>query len=377
MSIAEPTIKELITIAGKAVRGGADKTADFITGSDYDALNGPNAIIWSRQGQRDTDLFNDVNFNTAEGAALTRMGEKRYGIKRILDTRGQGTVRLARDAAGIAETIWAGTRIYAPGPIAKFYRTKKDTAVLASATYVDLDIEAVELGTGSAIELGSKLAKLGDVLKDPSWFVASLSCADGTTFERADEYRERIRLARRASRVGQTAKIIEVCKEAGAGSVALFRSDYAGEAYDHGLNVAYVGDLGNVGTPDLVKACTLALAKARVLGDHLQVLPMARATLDVDATVYLYASPALFDLTRLERIHHSVVRQYLNGTSGSFTYSLDGIRGAIAKHTPEVVRVDLAAPLADSLVVEGSRKNFPATLNRYVPGTITLRYDSV
>lgn len=377
MSIAEPTIKDLIDVAGKAVRGTVDKTADFLTGSDYDALNGPNAILWSRQAQRDTDLFDATNFNTAEGDDLTRLAWKRFGIKRVLDTRGQGTARLARDVAGVGETIWAGTRIYVPGPVPKFYRTTKNTVVLSTARYVDLAIESVEIGPGSAVELGSKLAKLGDVLKDTTWFVQSLRCGEGTVFERADEFRERIRRERRAARVGQTKKIIEVCSEAGAGSVAVFRSDYAGEAYDHGLNVIYVGDLGNVGTPDLVKACTLALAKARVLGDHLQVLPMARVALDIDATVFLYASPALFDLARLERIHHAVLTQYLNGASGSFTYSLDGIRGALAKHTSEVQRVELATPTASSLIVEGSLKNFPATLNRYVPGNFTLRYDSV
>lgn len=370
----EPTVKELLDIAGKAVRGQVEKNADFIRGSDYEALIGPTAIVWSREARRDTDLFNAVNFNTASGDDLTDMAFKRYGKQRVLDTNGSGTAVLARPAAGVAETFWLGTRIMVPGAPAKFYRVKTQKSAAASALKVEVEIEALEPGPGVAIDVGSGVARLDDVLSDPSWYVESLKCLDGTRFERAEDFRERIRRERLDSRVGQVKAIIETCKAAGAVNGIAFRSNYAGEAYDHGLNVVYVGDLGYVGSADLVRACSLALEKTRVLGDHLQVLPMARVELDISADIYLYDAPALFDMTRIKRLHHAGIVQYLNGASGQFAFSLAGIRGAIARPTPEAQRVVLTSPAADEQIVVGALKNFPAVLNRYVPGQITLRY---
>lgn len=371
-NITEPTIQELIDIASQAIRGGGDKTADFVSGSDYESLIGPPAMHWSREALRDTDLFNAVNFRTADGDDLTDLAYKRYGKERVLDSRGQGTARLARPAGGIAESIWKGTRILIPGATAKIYRATKQIDVLSSDVEVDVPIEALDVGPGSAIDVGSAVARIDDTLKDSTWSVTWLRCADGTLFEKADAFRERIRQERSDDRVGQEKLIEKVCKAAGASYVETFRSNYAGEGFDHGLNVVYVGNLGYVGTPDLVKACTLALDDVRVLGDHLQVLPMALVELSVDADVTLYNSPALFDLARLKRIHSNVVARYLDG----FTYSLDGIRSVIAKFTPEVQRVDLATPTTDAQIVFGPQRNFPDTLNRYVVSNVTIRYQA-
>lgn len=372
--IPEPTIQELIDIAGKAVRGSADKNADYVRGSDYEALAGPSAVVWSRQAQRDTDLFNAVNFNTASGSDLTARALQRYGKVRVEDTRGTGKAMLQRPAGGTAETIWAGTRLMVPGSRAMLYRVTADKAVSALEVRAELDIEAVEIGPGYATDVGYGFAKLLDMAVDSAWVVASLRCGDGTVFEKAEDFRARIRRERFAERVGQSKAIIATCKAAGAANVETFRSNYAGDDYDHGLNVVYVGDLGHTGSPELVKACSLALEACRVAGDHLQVLPMARVELDITATVTLYAAPALFDLSRLERIHYAGLVQYLNGTSGRFTYSLDGLRGAIVRNTQEVQRAVLATPVADDQVVVGADKNFPATLNRYIPGKIVLKY---
>lgn len=372
--IPEPTIQDMIDAAAKAVRGMGDKNADFVRGSDYEALIGPSAIIWYREAQRDTDLFNAINFNTADGDDLTELALRRYGKVRVLDSRGTGTAVLARPASGVAETIWAGTRFMIPGPQARFYRTTRNVAVGVEDLTVRLPIEALEIGPGVAVNVGDNGAVIADVLKDSTWRVFMMSCTDGTLFEKAEDFRARIRRERLEARVGQVKRIIQACADAGAPNVAIFRSDYAGDAYDAGLNYVYVGDPGNNGTPELVKACTLALQKVRVAGDSLQVLPMTRGTLDVSADIYLYDSPVLFDIPRLERLHGAAILQYLNGTSGRLTYSLDGLRGAIARNTPEVQRVVLATPSADQQIVSGPRKNFPAVLTRYVPGNIALRY---
>lgn len=372
--IPEPTIRELLDAAGTAVRGLADKNADFIRGSDYESLTGPSAILWSRQARRDSDLFADVNFATASDQALTDMAMLRYGKQRILDSRGAGIVRLKRAAGGDAETIWKGTRFFVPGPTARFYRATADTPVAAGAANIVVPIEAVDIGPGVAVSVGGNIARIGDQLEDSTWLVVELVCADGQLFEKAEDFRERIRRELFEARVGQTAAIIKACKRVGAANVEVFRNNYAGSEYDHALNVVYVGDLGFSSPPDLVRACVLELQGFRALGDNLQVLPMARVELDIRATLHLYDHPALFDLERIERLHVASLHHYLNGSSGRFTYSLDGIRGAIARNTPEVQQVVLTTPTADDQIVVGAAKNFPATLNRYVPGSITLTY---
>jgi hypothetical protein len=371
--IPEPTIKELLEVAATSVRGNMDSTADFIRGSDYESLLGPSAVIWSREAARDTDLFNAVNFNTADGEDLTVMAKKRYGKDRILDTRGAGTVVVSRPAGGTSETFWKGSEFHVSGPQPKVYRATQNTVVSSSALLATVPIEAVEFGPGVAVDVTAGV-NIADRLTDSTWRVDRLSCGDGTLFEKAEAFRARIRQERRDARVGQTKAIIKACNAAGAASVALFRSDFAGDDYDHGLNVCYVGDLGNNGSPELVKACTLALEKVRVGGDHLQVLPMARTALNVTATVTLYDAPPLFDLKRLERIHVAALSQYLGGLSGRYDYSVVGLESAIARHTPEVQAVTLSTPSVDAAIVEGTNKNFPAVLYRYVLGQVSIRY---
>lgn len=374
--IAAPTIQELLEVASTAIRGDGDKNADLIRGSDYDSLIGPCAVIWSRQSQRDTDLFDAVNFHTATGDDLTDLALKRFGKVRVMDTRGAGTATFTRSSSGVSETIWAGTRLMVVGSNPKVYRVKTDTAVGSALTSISVPIEAIEIGPGSALTItdpGGKQVSINDLLTS-AWKVTALTCADGTLFEEADAFRTRIRTERATDRVGQTAAIIAACESAGAVHVALFRSDYAGDEYDYGLNVCYVGNSGYTGTPELVKACTLALRSKRVLGDHIQVLPMAMSSLDVSANVYLIDTPGKFDLSRLEAVHTAAITQYLNGGSGNFSYSMSGILGAIIRHTPEVHRVELVTPTVDATIVTGDMKNFPAVLQRHVLSSISLQY---
>ena len=369
------TIRDFLVAGRTAVRGALDKNADFRTGSDYDSLNGPTAIIWSRQSARDTDLFNSVNFNTAVGDDLTQLALRRFGKVRGVDSRGTGTVTLVRPSGGVSETLWTGSRFTIPGSSPKVYRTTADALVGTSDLQVTIPIEAVSVGPGSAINLTVPMAATVDNLfNDSTWYVRSLQCDDGTTFESAPDFRARIRQERYDARVGQTKAIITACNAAGAQNVVLFRSDYAGDSYDYGLNYCYVGDSGYNASQDLVRACALALEGVRVEGDCLQVLPMAPSVVNVTANVTLYDTPAVFDLTRLERLEYSSLLQYLNGLSGRFTYSLDGLIGAIAKPTPEVQRVSLVTPTSDASIVVGSDKNFPAVLNRYILGNVSLNY---
>lgn len=367
----EPKISELIDVGGRSISGQGDRVADLTRGSDYDSILGPSAVIWTREDRRDQDLFDATKFHTAKGDDLTFLVKQRYGIDRLLDTNGIGVAVLSRPAAGTAGTVWRGTRITIFGGSPKYYRTTEDVAVTSTVLTVSVNIEAILPGPGSKASETTDI-RLDDSLWDATWTVASLNCSDGTVFEQASDLIARVRKTRLDQRVGHVKAIEDVCKAAGAAQVVVFRSDYGGEAGDGGLNVIYVGDLGYQGSAALVKACFIALRKARVLGDHLQVLQMVRTTLNPSIDVYLATAPALNDIERLQQIHRSSVIHHLGGTSGGFTFTRIGILSALARPTPEVQGATVVTPASDvSILVNG---NFPATLNRYVVGSVSLRY---
>lgn len=383
----DPTITELLKVAGDSVHGGADKTADYVRGSDYESLAGPTAIIWSRQAQRDTDLFRATRFNDADGDDLTELVKGRYGIDRILDTHGQGVATFQRPAGGSSGTIWKGTRVAllgGPAGIAGYYRVAADTLVLSSTTTTFVPIEAVLVGPGSRISAPAAMLRLEDLLWDNTWKVTSLVCEDGTSYEDATSFRARVREERRNKRVGHEKAFIDTLAAAGASNIVIFRADYGGDASDAGLNVCYVGDAGYTGTEDLVRACKVAVQEVRVLGDYLQVFPMVRQELNIDADITLSDGPAVFDVTRLKQIHSTAIAQYVG--AGRFSYSIAGLTGAIARPSPIVQEVSFVTPTTDAGILNQTtftggtppvtviNKNFPASLKRYVLGSITLRY---
>lgn len=364
-----PKIIDILNAGGRAITGRGDSKADLIRGSDYESLIGPSAVIWSREDRRDEDLFNATRFHGAKNDDLTYLVKTRYGIDRFLDTHGRGAAFLSRDASGDAGTIWAGTRITIFGSSPKYYRTVADTPVAAGVTTVSVAIESTTSGPGSMASQATDL-RLDDSLWDTSWTVAFLSCENGTTFEQASDLIARVRNTRLDQRVGQVKSIQDVCKTAGASQALVFRSNYS--TVDGGLNVVYVGDAAYQGSAALQKSCFIALRKARVLGDHMQVLQLARVILNPVIDVYLATAPALNDIDRLQQIHTAAVVQYLGGTSGGFAFSRVGILSAIARQTPEVQSVNVVTPAADVTVLVSGK--LPAVLNRYVVGTVSLRY---
>lgn len=359
---------EFLKAAQDAIKGGADRNADFVRGSNYEALTGANALIWSQQVLRDVDMFRATRFNDSDGDDLTRLVKLRYGVDRVLDTRGVGEAILTRVSSGSSGTVWKGSRLSISG---RLYRATEDVPVESTDTTAKVHIEAVDYGPKSLVDTTTGVT-VEDPLWDASWTVASLRCSAGTTFEKAADLRERIRTSRRAARPGQEQGIIDACESAGAANVVLLRSDYGGDDVDYGLNVCYVGNLSYTGNATMVRDCKIALRSARVLGDHMQVRAMSRTLLDVRVTVTLRDNPAVFDTNRLETVHKQAIQQYLNGSSGSFTYTLNGIAGAIARNTPEVQDVTIATPLTDGTILTDN--NFPVVLNRYVAGDIAITY---
>ncbi len=91
-----PKISDLVKAFHDSVSGTKDKRADVRTGSAYDYIAGISGMIWSRESQRDQDLFRADYFDTATGNELTDRGLQVYGIPRVLDTFGTGLITVSR-----------------------------------------------------------------------------------------------------------------------------------------------------------------------------------------------------------------------------------------------------------------------------------------
>lgn len=380
-AIAEPTLAELVKAFHDGVRATRDRYADGHQGAVYDHFAGVGAIHWTRQARRDTDLWRAIYFATADGADLTRLLADRYDFDRVADTYGTGAASLRRPTAAAADgTFWQGTRIAVHGPLIEStrYVVAADTPVGATELSANVPVRAERPGPGTAISVGADAARIDDPLWDTTWVVDSLTCDDGTAFEPAPVSRARFRDARIAARVGFLEALVLACKEAGAVNAVLFPSDYGGDDEDRGLNMAYVGDAGFSGTDALVRAVQLRLERTRVLGDNLQVGPLARSDQPIAADVYLWDSPARVNTTALRAVLVGTLLGYFDGTSGGFSYDRDAMAGAMMKASPAVqyVTFDLPASDAGVLSVVDDQLNFPATLSRYRvrDEDITLRF---
>jgi hypothetical protein len=376
---AEPTIQDLLDAFEDGVRAQRDKHVDAREGSVYQHFSGSAAILWARAARRTTDLWRAVYLDSAESNDLTALLADRYNFARVEDTHGVGSALLRRPSvAGADGTIWAGTRLEVLGTEreSKRYVVAVNTPVGATDNTVEVPVRAERAGGSVAISVsGEGAARLTDPLWDPSWMVARLDCADGTSFEPAAAARARLRDTRRAARAGFVEAIVQACRDAGAANALLFPSDYGGEADDRGLNMAYVGDAGFQGDEQLVRRVTIALERWRVLGDNLQVRLLGGSNLVVNARVYLWDSPARVNQVETQRLLRGALLGQFTGPA-AFSYSRDALEGAMRKAAPVVQSVEFDAPTSDAAVLSivGGLLNFPATLNRYnlAPNDITL-----
>ena len=364
------TIQDFLAIYKQAVRGQGDQYADVRDGSVYEQPGGVAAMIWSREAQRDEDLFRAVYFNTAEGEQLTDLVYAKDGISRILDAPGVGVATFVRpNASAGGGTIWAGTRIAVLSSdglsVATYYEVAQDISITTQLIAQLVPIKATFNGPGSKVYAStgtgaSAYPRLDDALWDSTWTVTNLSCEDGTVFEPAKDFRTRVKQARLDKRVGYVTSITNVAKAAGAAQIALFSSNYGGDDSDAGLNVCYVGDTGFNSSTSLVNNVMLALEGVRVLGDNLQVLPMTTANLTVTATVQLKVAPYLVNTTRIgERIANKLV-QYLGK---GFAYSTAEMTGAMFKASHEIQDAIITVPSSDIGILVGG--SFPAVLTKY------------
>lgn len=370
----EPTIEEFIAAGTGAIRGIFDFAADTRRGSIHEQPLGAAAIIWKREARRDTDLFANTRFDTAEDAALTEYVSARWNIDRILDTYGLGSISISR-ASGGAGTIREGTRIIlassASDPV--YYAVASDTAIGSTTLATTVPIRATQVGAGTAVV--TQAAKFDDALWDSSWVIQNLVCADGTSFEPAPAFRARVRDELILRRKGYVDEITVACQNAGASHVVLFPSYYNGST-DFGLNVCYVGDDSFQTPPGMVNTIKLALETVRVCGDQLQVLPMRPSLVSIVATINLWDQPTRFNLDAIATIiRAAIVRYFDGGIDGGNSYDLDALSGDIRNATAAVQSVDFTVPASSATVMTGS--NFPAILNRYTttPSAIQLTFE--
>lgn len=369
---AEPTIQELLDAFEDGVRATRDKHVDAREGAILQHWSGVGAVLWSRCGRRTTDLWRAVYLESAEANELTTLLQGRYAFTRIPDAYGTGTTSLTRPtAAAGAGTIWKGTRIAVTSSAAtpteaKYYVVTANTPVGGAATFVSgVPVRADLPGAGTAINISSG-ARVDDPLWDATWTVSSLVCDDGTSFEAAADARARWRDVRRASRPGYEEAIIAACNTAGADVAYLFSSDYPGDDSDAGLNMAYVGDETFASPAALRRSVIVTLEGYRVLGDNLQVRPLQRTAVTIDANVYLWEGPL--------RTNHADTTKRLKGALegyfdrvDKFGYQRDAMAGAMLKAAPEVQFVTFNAPSADAdivSIVDGAL-NFPSILDLF------------
>lgn len=368
-TIPEPTISRLRRAFMSAVRGRVDAYADHREGAVLDHFAGTGAMMWSRLARRDTDMWRSVYIDSAEGRGLTALLYDRYSFERIPDAYGVGEAVLERPtAAAGAGTIWAGTRIRLVGPrvVSVAYVVTQDVPVPATATNVRVPIRAPAPGPGYATT--NVDARVDDPLWDASWLVRTVGCGEGTAFEPAAVSRARYRDARNDARVGFRKAIENACITAGASYAVAFQSDYAGDAYDLGLNVVYVGDTSYNGNAALVRRVKIALESARVLGDDVQVLPMVRTPITLHARVYLWEGPGRVNQASLSRVLRGVAVDYFEGRTRGYSYVRESIVGAWLKAAPQVQSAEIDVPGVDSSVVVAANGfvSFPATLPRFV-----------
>jgi hypothetical protein len=365
-----PAIRDLLGAFGAGVVAQKDARADVRRGAVYDHFAGVGAILFSREAQRDRDLFRARYFDTADGADLTELVATRFAMARILDTYGTGSAVLARDSTAMGEgTVWEGTRILlapvAAGAAAREYAVLEDTPISATATIATVGIRATRTGTGVAVSAPAGLGRIDDPLWDSTWRVQTLVCGDGTDFEKAAVLRARARQVQLDARKGYAKSITDACVAEGAAYVALFASNYGGDAADFGLNACYVAAPGFTTTPRLIRACAVALERYRVCGADLQVFGMAPASLRVSATVTLWDDPSAFATTSLDIALRAALSSSFESLTGGFSYSLDALRGAMLQVSDAVQDVVITSPYGSAPLLVGSPPNFPGVLTRY------------
>lgn len=377
---APPTIATYLKASRDAIAG-ADETLDAREGSAYDLAHGGAAIIWSRQAQRDRDLFRQVYPDTSSGENLERIGQWYYATtptpasfgpgEAIFDRTSEFSGEFSEEFGGGAGTIWAGTRIrvLAPGGDgpSRSYAVAADTPVSVSDGAVPVPIRATVSGVGSAIEVTNpERLILDDSVFDASFRVTHLACDDGTDSEERGLFLARARQARLDARKGYAARIVKACSDAGAAYVVALPSSTFGDALDFGLNYVYVADAGFATTAQIVTGCVLALESVRVTGCDLQVLGMTNTPVTLSATVRLWKDVGKVNVVGLRTLLTKVIADEFAGRTRFWLFRHDALAGAMQRASNDVESAVVTTTPDEPAVA------FPSVLPKYTLNVNTI-----
>lgn len=388
-AIALPTIADLRTAFQSGVLA-KDRLADLHDGSIYDIWGGVGAMLFERVASRDRDVFRSTYFDFAEGGALDRVVEKRFGAKRVLRTAGQGTAEFARatTTAG-AGSFFVGTRIsvigQGPGR-ARSFRITGQRDVGATATFARVNVETEEEGASGAFDSRTSpygIMRFEDSVWDPSWRVTSLICSSGTDREKDQEVRARVRQERIDARTGYAKAITDACVASGAVNVSLFLSDLlstnpstgiesiggldANGYGDVGLNWCFVGDSAYQSRPELLAHCRFAVDSAAVCGTDLQIAAMAKTPVRVGVALNLWKDPGSLGRTAIAKETRHAIARYFETRENAFYFRKQSISGTVLNAAKDVQEMVVTTSPAEPVLVASNGLPFFATspLPRY------------
>jgi Baseplate J-like protein len=360
-----PDIGAYLRAYAAGIRAEQGPTVSARRGGALDLFGGSAALLWSRQSARDRDLFRGTFYTTAAGADLDRLALRYFGVERIHDTTGTGTLVLYRPAGGLEGELYAGTRVAVVGPEGvprEVYAVAKDHPVGALETLVEVPIRATRPGPGVAVKAAGSQVRIQDIIFDGSFAPVSLVCADGTAEEGAEQLIARGRVERRNGRLGYRASIVDTCKGAGAEHVvALEARTFVGEDEDDlGESYVYVADASFTSSPALLDACAVALEQVRVAGADLLVLGMVPMPVMLAITAQLVADPQDFDVVDLRTSITARVLDVFAARPQWWEFSTEALAGEVERAAPRAVLVaDVDATPAPP------EPGFPAALPRF------------
>ena len=255
-------------------------------------------------------------------------------------------------AAAGGNTFYQGTRIQVAGTPPSYYQVASDTPYGALALSIPLPVQAMVVGAGTAIQTSSGLS-FEDPIEDPTFVPVQLTCADGTNFEKASDYRARCRSTAQNATVGYVPAVVLACQAAGARYVVAFASNYglSANAFDNsnlflndlGLNALYVGDANYQSAPSLIQSCYAAVEGVRVLGADLWIGGFTSVPITLNVLVTLTASPSNLPVVSIRKDIVQAAIGAFGSTTGGYLFKIQALVGAMKNANAFVQTASLAS----------------------------------
>ncbi len=357
-----PTIQDHLRAYGSEINALVRPNADTRRGAGYDIFGGTNAVLFTREATRDRDLFRATYFDASTGDAVDTLIDERFGEARVLATPGTGQMVLERPLAGTAGSFLKGTRVavLVPGADVRFAEISANVTYLAGDVTAVVPVRAAIAGIAQPLSVtrDNGYVRLEDPIDDPSWAPKTIDLSQGQDRESDAQFKARTKDNRLARRVGYVKSIVDTCVQVGAGKVALYASDFFGDASDHGINRCFVGASSFRSTPELVRDCRIAVDAVRMLGADLTVMGMTSVRVSAQVSVRLWIPPTTRNRISLSGAAKAAVVEYFNGRQDAFSFRFSAMRGAVLRalrtdvHSVDIVLSEpgIGTPLAEPIL---------------------------